>query len=87
MILKDPPEAISDVKRFRVNPYTGLVFCVPSVLKPAVDLSCQYLRTPVTLSYETTLPTAVVPDPVVCVIKESAVKVAESAPDPVNLIA
>ena len=47
---KLPPAAAVPVKLFNPYPYVGDVFCVPSVLNPTKDLSCQYLRTPVVLS-------------------------------------
>ena len=62
----------------------GEVFCDPSVLNPTKDLSCQYFRTPVEVSYEITLPTAVVPVAIVCVIVESGENTAILTPIPVN---
>jgi hypothetical protein len=43
-----PPVVVLLVNLFILNPYVGSGFNEPLVLKPAVDLSCQYFRTPVT---------------------------------------
>ena len=78
-MFKLPPvfESAFALNGILTNPYLGAAFKVPSELNPAFVLSCQYLRTPVFWSYEITLPTAVDPNPTVCIISTSGVKVTE----------
>ena len=45
-----PPVPGEEVNAFKLNPYWGYVLAVPTVLKPARVLSCQYFNTPVVWS-------------------------------------
>ena len=47
VIVTAPPVPGEEVNSSKLNPYVGWVCAVPTVLNPARDLSCQYLRTPV----------------------------------------
>ena len=45
-IVKLPPEVGDDENLVKLYPYCGSVCAVPTVLKPARVLSCQYFKTP-----------------------------------------
>jgi len=47
VIVKLPPVPGADVNSVKSYPYVGDVCAVPTVLKPATVLSCQYFKTPV----------------------------------------